>query len=53
MAIEIDIRKNPNIVNAVNEILSRQRPVDIRVQMGDLVVMEVKKDYKAREEIAN
>lgn len=50
--IEIDIRKNDYTIDTINEILSRQRPVEIRVQKGDIVVMEVKKDYKSREPIA-
>ena len=53
MAIKIDIRNNPYTIDTINEILSRQRPVEIRVQKGDLVVMEVKKDYKSREPIAD
>lgn len=51
--IEIDIRKNEYTIDTINEILSRQRPVEIRVQKGDIVVMEVKKDYKSREPIAD
>lgn len=51
--LKIDIRNNPYTIDTINEILSRQRPVEIRVQKGDLVVMEVKKDYKSREPIAD